>query len=237
MAPMSHRRGSRGGDDGGAPRVVGEVVAHRGAWGAAPENTLAAFEQAVRLGADAVEFDVRLTSDGVPVVYHYAYFDGGTTLSGPVFARSFADVRLARVRTSDGSPGDHPIPSFEEVLAALAGRIGLEVHLHGPEPEGAALVADMLRDLGQRTVGSVEVTSYDPLLLAEVRRRYPGVATDLLFPRSPEWMGLDYCAHAAAHGVRLAGARAVHLHPSQLSEAVVERVRAFGAEVHAWDVC
>jgi glycerophosphoryl diester phosphodiesterase len=46
------------------------VVAHRGASSELPENTLAAFEEAARVGADMVELDVRLTADGVPVVLH-----------------------------------------------------------------------------------------------------------------------------------------------------------------------
>ena len=47
-----------------------EIVAHRGIPTEAPENTLASFQRAIELGADAVELDVRLTSDKVPVVFH-----------------------------------------------------------------------------------------------------------------------------------------------------------------------
>jgi glycerophosphoryl diester phosphodiesterase len=55
-----------------------EIVAHRGVTTNAPENTLAAFEDAVSLKVDAIEIDVRLTSDGVPIVYHYIYLDAAT---------------------------------------------------------------------------------------------------------------------------------------------------------------
>src|SRR5919204_634881 len=51
------------------------VVAHRGASASAPENTAAAFELASRCGADALELDVRLSADGVPVVIHDATLD------------------------------------------------------------------------------------------------------------------------------------------------------------------
>jgi glycerophosphoryl diester phosphodiesterase len=50
-----------------------ELVAHRGVADGAPENTLPAFWKAIELGADAVEFDVRLTRDHEPVIYHYTY--------------------------------------------------------------------------------------------------------------------------------------------------------------------
>ena len=60
-----------------------EIVAHQGApTTEAPENTMPALQRAVASGADAVELDVRLTADGVPVVYHYFYLDAITAVSG-----------------------------------------------------------------------------------------------------------------------------------------------------------
>jgi glycerophosphoryl diester phosphodiesterase len=71
------------------------VVAHRGASAHAPENTLAAFEDALRLGVDALEFDVRVTADGVPVVHHDATLDRTTDAAGLVAARTLAALRSA----------------------------------------------------------------------------------------------------------------------------------------------
>src|SRR5580765_3256853 len=69
------------------------IIAHRGASGAAPENTLAAFELAVRQGADAFELDVRLTADGVPVVLHDPTLDRTTDRAGPLAALRVADLK------------------------------------------------------------------------------------------------------------------------------------------------
>ena len=60
------------------------VVAHRGASSTHPENTVAAFDAAVASGADVVELDVRLTSDGVPVVLHDANLSATTEGTGLV---------------------------------------------------------------------------------------------------------------------------------------------------------
>jgi glycerophosphoryl diester phosphodiesterase len=68
------------------------VIAHRGASGSAPENTLAAFELALRHGADAFELDVRLTGDGVPVLLHDPTLDRTTHHSGPLSATSLAQL-------------------------------------------------------------------------------------------------------------------------------------------------
>ena len=69
------------------------VIVHRGASGSAPENTLEAFELAVRQGADAFELNVHLTRDGVPVVLHDATLDRTTDRSGPLGTLSLADLR------------------------------------------------------------------------------------------------------------------------------------------------
>ena len=64
------------------------VIAHRGNRAHAPENTLESFAQAVALGADALEFDVHLAADGVPVVHHDATLDRTTAAAGPLAART-----------------------------------------------------------------------------------------------------------------------------------------------------
>ncbi|HEV2083603.1 MAG TPA: glycerophosphodiester phosphodiesterase family protein, partial [Gemmatimonadales bacterium] len=69
------------------------VIAHRGASGVAPENTLAAFELAVRQGADAFELDVRLTADGVPVVLHDPTLERTTDHTGPLAALRVAALK------------------------------------------------------------------------------------------------------------------------------------------------
>jgi len=214
--------------------VVFRIVAHRGVTAAAPENTMAAFTTALELGIDAVELDVRLTRDHRPAVYHYFYLDDFTTASGPIFARSAADLDGVRVVDRRRSQG-HRIPMLEEVLDEFAGRLGLEIELKGPEPEAARVVGEMLaphRSSWER----MEVTSFEPALLASLRTECRGIATALLFPRSEPWMRPDVAAYAAMQRARLAGAAAVHLDPSQLSAEGVATIRAAGIEVHAHSV-
>ncbi len=86
------------------------LIAHRGASGDYPENTLLAFEQGLAQGADALEFDVRVSADGVPVVIHDASVDRTTGGTGPV--SDYAVRELGRLDAGSGEP----VPTLEEVL-------------------------------------------------------------------------------------------------------------------------
>jgi glycerophosphoryl diester phosphodiesterase len=212
-----------------------EIIAHRGAPEHSIENTLPAFIHALELGADAVELDVRLTADRVPVVFHYYYLDEFSSLSGTIFQYNWddlCDIKLSNPRWP-GVIGR--LSTLQEVLEHLAGRINLEIEIKGPEPESVAQIAEIL-SLYSQIFDSLEVTSYEPLLLERFRCLLPGIPTDLLIPLSEPWMKPDVMAYSALQRGRLAGARAVHLHASQISADAVDTIRQGGCEVHAWGI-
>lgn len=97
------------------------VIAHRGDRVSQPENTMVALRKAVDMGADAIEFDVRMTRDGVPVLMHDAELDRTTDASGPL--RDYSAAQLAGVnaaaRFGDGRSASQPVPRLEEVLDAF----------------------------------------------------------------------------------------------------------------------
>ena len=215
--------------DGTAPRF--KIVAHRGVTARAPGNTMAAFRAAAELGADAIELDVRLSSDGVPMVHHNWYIDENETR--PICGLTALQLRSEKVTDSRADMSRrHPIPTLEDVLREFARRISLEIEIKGPEPEAPALVASVLKDFAVPW-SSVEITSFHPTLLTAIRDLCPEVATAYLFPLSEPWMHLDVVAYAALHGARLSKADAVHLHPNQLSDEVAATIRSGGIEVHA----
>ncbi len=121
------------------------VIAHRGASGRAPENTLQAFELAVTEGTDAFELDVRLSLDGEPVVVHDSTLDRTTDLTGPVRAGTLAQLRTADAGfrfTTDGgrtfpfrSAGVR-IPTLGEVLRAFP-QMPMLVEIKEPEAQAA----------------------------------------------------------------------------------------------------
>jgi glycerophosphoryl diester phosphodiesterase len=121
------------------------IIAHRGASGSAPENTLVAFQRAVEEGADAFELDVRLTSDGVPVVHHDPTLDRTTSATGLLRALPLEQLRMldAGARfTSDGGRtypfrgGEARIPTLREVLQAFP-EMPCMVEIKEPEAQEA----------------------------------------------------------------------------------------------------
>jgi len=212
------------------------IVAHRGITTDAPENTITAFQRAVDLGADAIELDVRLSSDRIPMVFHDYYLEGVTSVSGPIFNYSAEQLREVVVHNRNRpGPITDRIPTLPEVLEQFGGKIGLEIEIKGPEPEAPGIIGNVLRKYKNHW-GLISVTSFEPALLLAIQKECPGISSDLLFPLSEPWMKPDVVAYQAIQSARLAQAGVVHLHTTQLIDEVVNPIQRQGIEVHAWDV-
>ncbi len=213
-----------------------DIVAHRGVATYAPENTLPAFERAIELGADCVELDVRLSSDQVPMVYHYYYLDHNTSGSGAIFNYTYEQLRGLRVFSHDNSTAvEGHISSLSEVLGAIGGRVQMEIEIKGPEPESAQAIGAVLKK-HRKLWKDIEITSYYPAFLLAMQRICPGLTADLLYHLSSSWMKSDVVQYEAIQLSQLAQVRAVHLHPSQLSRSIIDEAHKHGIEVHAYDV-
>jgi glycerophosphoryl diester phosphodiesterase len=135
------------------------IIAHRGASGEYPENTLLAFDEALKQGADALEFDVRLTNDGAVVVFHDATVDRTTDGAGPIGL-----MTTDAIRDLDAGRGER-VPYLREVLERYPETpIVLEIK----EARAAAAAAQTILDLG--AVARVLVGSFDGAALVPFRR-------------------------------------------------------------------
>lgn len=114
------------------------VAAHRGSTERALENSLAAFSRSVADGADMIEFDVRLSADGIPVVIHDER-TGRTARENLRVARCDA-ARLRTVRLKNGEP----LPFLDDVLDLVGGRVPVNIEVKsagGMKAVSRALVA------------------------------------------------------------------------------------------------
>ena len=94
-----------------------QIVAHRGYSGIAPENTLAAFQAAVQHNADAIEFDMHITRDGVPVIMHDDDVTRTTNGKGKIKDKTLADLKKL------DAGNKQKIPTLQETLQAAKGRM------------------------------------------------------------------------------------------------------------------
>lgn len=151
------------------------MAAHRGVVaGGAAENTLEAFANAIAVGADMVEFDVRMTRDGDLIAYHN---------------RRVRGVAVGQLSRDDiaSATGVRP-PLLGEVLRACAGRIKLDVELKEDGYVPAVMAA--LRAIADP--GELVVTSFLPAVVAQAKTAFPEVKAGLLigghhpFPALPK---------------------------------------------------
>jgi glycerophosphoryl diester phosphodiesterase len=151
------------------------VVAHRGASIEQRENTIAAFEAAIDAGADAVEFDVRMTADGHAVVMHDPDVSRTTDGAGLVCEMTLEEIRRLGV------------PTLEEALRCLSGRAAVDIEIKNlpgepgftPEREDAVEATLVALDSVSFS-GQVIVSSFNPASIAHSRALRPEVPTGLL---------------------------------------------------------
>lgn len=106
------------------------VIAHRGASGYAPENTIAAFEKAIELKADMVELDVHLSKDGEVVVIHDETLDRTTNMTGLVKDHNWSELKDADAGNWKGDEfKGEKIPTLDQAIKHINGRVKLIIEI------------------------------------------------------------------------------------------------------------
>jgi glycerophosphoryl diester phosphodiesterase len=152
------------------PLTPAQLIAHRGGPAYAPENTLAAFENAIAQGVDWLEFDVQMTQDGELVVIHDETVDRTTDGTGAV-----AGLTLEQIRRLDAGQGKQ-VPTFKEVVE-LAKAGGVKIF---PETKSAHLypgveekMLQLLEQTGYQDQAAIQ--SFEPASLETLQRLNPGL--------------------------------------------------------------
>ncbi|MEO6862584.1 MAG: glycerophosphodiester phosphodiesterase family protein [Microcoleus sp.] len=150
-----------------------EIIAHRGFSAIAPENTLAAFELAIARGASSIEFDIQLSADSVPVVFHDATLERITGVSAKV-----RETNLSQLQTLNAGKwfsdefSDEKIPTLKEALEILKNidkflYFDVKPHCEWSDAEVAEFVNTLHRaGIKQKCV----ITSFSDKFMEQVRR-------------------------------------------------------------------
>lgn len=207
------------------------VWAHRGASAYAPENTLAAFEQAVSMGADGIELDVQMTKDGVLAVIHDETVDRVSGASGWVKDFTYDELRKLNVNQRFPQYGVQHIPKLSEVYALIK-PTGLSVNVELKTgvvfyPDIEQQVLDLTEREGMQA--RVVYSSFNHYTLQKIRRLKTDAVTGVLYG--------DGMVGAAEYAKYKIQADAVHpaLYNVQYP-GFFETCRQYGLRVHVWTV-
>ncbi|MGH6980226.1 MAG: glycerophosphodiester phosphodiesterase family protein [Stellaceae bacterium] len=180
------------------PLVIPRVIGHRGAAARAPENTLAGFRRAAELGCAWIEFDVRLSGDNQPIVFHDDTLERLTDGAGPVAQATLRDLMKL-------DAGGEPIPTLAATLAQLAtSRLGANLEMKAEPGREQALAEAVARGVADAPRIDLLVTSFSMPALTAIARIAASLPRGILRERiGPDWRaaaaGIDAAAIACDH--------------------------------------
>lgn len=168
------------------------VIGHRGAMGHAPENTMTSFDQALKLGADMLEFDVRLSKDGIPVIVHDSNLDRTANRSLEVGDLNAEDlIQLDAGSWFDMRFAGEQIPRLSTLLKWAQAKktkakdkfaYFVELKVDGDENRREQLIRSVVKDL--KDAGALNrsvLISFDEPSLVITRKLFPDVSTGFLY--------------------------------------------------------
>jgi len=221
------------------PKKV-DVIAHRGASGYAPENTMAAFEKALHMKADYIELDVQMSKDGKLVIIHDTTVNRTTDIDS-VLPVAVKDLTLAELRKLDAGSFFGPqfagerIPTFEEVLDRYKGKIGMLIELKEParypgieEKVSAALKE---RRMDKPKNGKIIVQSFDFNSVYKIHQLLPTMPTGVLTSKASDLTDAklkEFSGYAKYVNANLKNVAA--------DPTLVPRIHALGMKITPWTV-
>lgn len=222
------------------------IIAHRGASALAPENTLAAIQKAIEDKADGIEFDVRITKDGVPVVFHDAILERIANQKISVSSLSCEKLQTFDVgswfnqknpKKANQTYAAETVPTLARLLDFLKDYKGLlYVELKGEAGEIAALTEAVCNLIGQSEMfPQVIIKSFQLEAIALAKKILPNVRTAALFePKMSEFF-LGKQSLLIDKAAKF-GADELSLHYSLATKKLVQEAKDRGFPVIIWTV-
>ncbi|MGI8927796.1 MAG: glycerophosphodiester phosphodiesterase [Tepidiformaceae bacterium] len=203
------------------------VIGHAGAGGEAPENTLAGVRASLAAAAEAMEIDVQLCADGVPVLMHDETLDRTTSLSGTV-----REASLAALRAASAGPSQN-VPTLDEVLDLVAGQLTVMCELKATPNEPACderLVNATLAVIERHSAHTwTAIHSFKPGIVAHSRATEARISAAIIsLPVDGDRLERLLSATVKRN------AQAVSIHHACIDRALVVRARQRQISVWAW---
>ncbi len=203
------------------------VIGHACAAGEAPANTLAGVRACLDAAAEAMEIDVQLCADSVPVLMHDDTVDRTTNLSGPVREKTLAELQAA-----DAGDGE-PVPTLDQVLALVEGRLSVLCELKATpgSPEQDQLCVDEVVAVIRRHNAEAwtAIHSFNPDMVERARRTEPRISAAIISPPVA-----DEAADRLLGALLKRNGQAVSVHHGAVDRALVEKAKRRQVTVWCW---
>ena len=211
------------------------IIAHRGASYDAPENTIAAFKLAWKQGADAVEGDFRMTSDGMIVCFHdpHARFSDGTVRKISEVTRR--DLKHIEYSAATGQRSGKSIPTIADVF----GQINEDKHLFIEVKCGPEIIPVLLEEIRSADISQDQVTiiSFYPEVISKLKELSPGIRAHWLVKFQRNKLRLTPNAHQILKILRQLNADGVGAQACRkLTKSFVSTIKDAGFGFHVWTV-
>ncbi len=208
------------------------VFAHRGASAYAPENTLSAFELAIKQGAPAIELDATLTKDQMVVVFHDSSTERICGYKGKINQMTLAEIKkLDAGSYFDPSFKGERIPTLEEVFDLVGDQLLINIELKNyltPFDSLPQLVASLVRKWGLQT--NVLISSFNPIAVWKIKKLLPETPIALLaLDGNSGWLARSRIGEILKY-------QAIHLHYSDVDANSIAYHHAKGHLVSVYTV-
>jgi glycerophosphoryl diester phosphodiesterase len=218
------------------------VVAHRGGAALAPENTLAAFENAIKIGVDQVECDVHLSKDGELIVMHDPDLSRTTDGTGQISELTLAEIEKLNdaAKFGNGTWPEQKVPTLGQVLDLVKGKAGIQIEIKtaaggGRYPGIEKKVVDSLDAKG--VTDTAIVISFDFPTLKDIKAIDSRVKAGALV--NAQWMSSRMTKSPEQildEVVKDTGADYFMPTAGSISEALVKATHAKGLKIGVWTV-
>jgi glycerophosphoryl diester phosphodiesterase len=194
---------------------------------------MAAFIKARELGADAIEFDVHLTSDGVPIVIHDYDLARTTSGLGYVYEQTADNLRsLDAGLWFDERFAGEQIPLLEEVLSL----VGIDFELEVKGVPSLRFIDALVAEVKNAGVEErVEFTGFHIVVMPHLREELPVCQFGLFPPEFADWMTVHLYEEILVETAKTGGFSVVHVPPGVLRALDRDRFTESGLRLHAWD--
>ncbi len=213
------------------------IIAHRGYSSKAPENTIMAFDLAIKRGFSFFEFDVQLTRDNRPIVFHDDLLDRTTDGHGHVSSATLTELSsLDAGKWFNEDYANIQIPTLDQVLIRYFGKAHIYLELKSKQANLAAVTARCLKDNkwlttplpSQSTIPGLTITSF---YLNQLKLSISALPRWVMH----EWTVREINNETIDEAIN-ADVTGISVHAKYITKEIVERARLSGLDIRAWAI-